>query len=87
MTLCDLYDVYVTDECLEQMSQVLLLLLGCAVQCDHKERYINAIKGLQVAVQQAMVTHIQQVSTAGHGHTHTAGDSDFYLESCSLIGL
>lgn len=40
---------------------MLLLLLGCAVQCEGKERYINAIKALDIDTQAAIVSHIKQV--------------------------
>ena len=43
------------------MEKMILLLLGCAVQCDQKEGYINNIKSLDLHVQQAMVTYIQEV--------------------------
>lgn len=41
---------------------MLLLLLGCAVQCEEKEQYINAIKGLDIETQTAIVGYIKQVS-------------------------
>ena len=40
---------------------MLLLLLGCAVQCEEKEQYINAIKGLDLDLQAAIVGHIKEV--------------------------
>ena len=46
---------------IEGLQKVLLLLLGCAVQCEQKERYINAIKSLDLETQQAIVEYIKQV--------------------------
>ena len=43
------------------MEKVLLLLLGCTVQCEQKESFIDNIKELDVDVQHAIVEHIQEV--------------------------
>ncbi len=43
------------------LQKVLLLLLGCAVQCEQKEQYINAIKSLDLETQQAIVEYIKRV--------------------------
>ncbi|KAK2166049.1 hypothetical protein LSH36_43g06000 [Paralvinella palmiformis] len=47
---------------LKSMEKILLLLLGCSVQCIHKEDYINIIKSMDIQVQQAMVSFIQQIT-------------------------
>jgi hypothetical protein len=46
----------------ENMHLLLLLLLGCAVQCPNKETFIDRIKQLEVPVQHAIVDCIRQVS-------------------------
>jgi hypothetical protein len=46
----------------ENMQLLLLLLLGCAVQCPNKETFIDRIKQLDVPVQHAIVDCIKQVS-------------------------
>lgn len=46
----------------ENMQLLLLLLLGCAVQCPNKEMFIDRIKQLDVQVQHAIVDCIRQVS-------------------------
>jgi hypothetical protein len=46
----------------ENMQLLLLLLLGCAVQCPNKETFIDRIKLLDVPVQHAIVDCIRQVS-------------------------
>ena len=43
------------------MEKVLLLLLGCTVQCEEKENFIDNIKELDINVQHAIVEHIQEV--------------------------
>ena len=59
----------VTEACIASLQQVLLLLLGCAVQCLRKEVYIDTIKTLDNATQEAIVEHIKQVvDTLNHGH-------------------
>ncbi|KDR17251.1 girdin isoform X2 [Zootermopsis nevadensis] len=46
----------------ENMQLLLLLLLGCAVQCPNKETFIDRIKQLDVSVQHAIVDCIRQVT-------------------------
>lgn len=43
------------------MKLFLLLLLGCAVQCPNKEKFITKIKALDVDTQLAIVECIKQV--------------------------
>lgn len=43
------------------MKLLLLLLLGCAVQCPNKEKFITNIKKLNVDTQLAIVECIKQV--------------------------
>ena len=38
------------------------LLLGCAVQCENKAKYIEVIMSLEVYTQQAIVEWIRKVS-------------------------
>lgn len=47
---------------MEEMKRLLLLLLGCAVQCEHKEEMIEKIKLLDIETQAAIVSHIQEVT-------------------------
>ncbi|KAJ8341863.1 hypothetical protein SKAU_G00341540 [Synaphobranchus kaupii] len=47
---------------MEEMNRLLLLMLGCAVQCDRKEEFIEKIKLLDIETQTAIVTHIQEVT-------------------------
>ena len=46
---------------------MLLLVLGCAVQCERKEEFIGNIKQLDIGVQHAIVENIQEVRA--HAHT------------------
>ena len=43
------------------MQLLLLLLLGCAVQCPNKESFIEKIKLMELDVQHAIVECIKQV--------------------------
>ncbi|XP_003366878.1 conserved hypothetical protein, partial [Trichinella spiralis] len=45
------------------MKKVLLLLLGCAVQSDRREEFINQIKSLDNCTQQAIVDEIRKVTS------------------------
>lgn len=51
---------------LENMHLLLLLLLGCAVQCPNKETFIEHIKGMDVDVQHDIVDCIKQVTDNHH---------------------
>ncbi|KAB0399368.1 hypothetical protein E2I00_017530, partial [Balaenoptera physalus] len=47
---------------MEEIKKVLLLVLGCAVQCERKEEFIERIKQLDIETQAGIVAHIQEVS-------------------------
>uniref|UniRef100_A0A665TQQ5 Protein Daple-like n=1 Tax=Echeneis naucrates TaxID=173247 RepID=A0A665TQQ5_ECHNA len=47
---------------MEELKRLLLLILGCAVQCERKEEIIEKIKLLDIETQAAIVSHIQEVT-------------------------
>lgn len=47
---------------LEEIKKLLLLLLGCAVQCEKKEEYIERIQTLDFDTKAAIASHIQEVT-------------------------
>ncbi|CAJ1074171.1 protein Daple isoform X1 [Xyrichtys novacula] len=47
---------------MEELKRLLLLILGCAVQCYRKEEMIEKIKLLDIGTQAAIVSHIQEVT-------------------------
>uniref|UniRef100_A0A8C1JW64 Coiled-coil domain containing 88Aa n=1 Tax=Cyprinus carpio TaxID=7962 RepID=A0A8C1JW64_CYPCA len=49
-------------EGLEEIRMLLLLLLGCAVQCERKEEYIEKIQSLDFDTKAAIAAHIQKVT-------------------------
>ncbi|XP_075048700.1 protein Daple isoform X2 [Mixophyes fleayi] len=51
-----------TGRSMEELKKILLLMLGCAVQCDRKEEYIERIKQLDIETQAGIVSHIQEVT-------------------------
>ncbi|XP_052428363.1 girdin isoform X4 [Carassius gibelio] len=51
-----------SEQGLEEMRKILLLLLGCAVQCNRKEEYIDRIQMLDFDTQAAIAAHIQEVT-------------------------
>ncbi|XP_051502727.1 protein Daple-like isoform X2 [Myxocyprinus asiaticus] len=51
-----------SDKSMEEVKRLLLLILGCAVQCERKEEIIEKIKLLDIETQSAIVTHIQEVT-------------------------
>uniref|UniRef100_A0A8C5PIF3 Coiled-coil domain containing 88A n=1 Tax=Leptobrachium leishanense TaxID=445787 RepID=A0A8C5PIF3_9ANUR len=46
----------------EEMKKLLLLLLGCAVQCERREEFIEKIQSLDFDTQAAVASHIQEVT-------------------------
>ena len=53
---------FFSETSLVEIQKVLLLMLGCAVQSDNKEQFVNVIKHLHLDVQAAIVDHIKQVN-------------------------
>uniref|UniRef100_A0A5S6R2L6 HOOK N-terminal domain-containing protein n=1 Tax=Trichuris muris TaxID=70415 RepID=A0A5S6R2L6_TRIMR len=49
----------------EEMKKVLLLLLGCVVQSDRREEFINQIKSLDTATQQSLANEILKITNGG----------------------
>uniref|UniRef100_A0A1A8G9A2 Coiled-coil domain containing 88A n=1 Tax=Nothobranchius korthausae TaxID=1143690 RepID=A0A1A8G9A2_9TELE len=47
---------------LDEMKKLLLLLLGCAVQCEKKEEYIELIQVLDFDIKASIASHIQEVT-------------------------
>ncbi|KAM9146935.1 protein Daple isoform 1-T1 [Pangshura tecta] len=47
---------------MDEIKKMLLLVLGCAVQCERKEEFIERIKQLDIETQAAIVSHIQEVT-------------------------
>ncbi|TWW58612.1 Girdin Akt phosphorylation enhancer [Takifugu flavidus] len=50
------------EQSLEELKKVLLLLLGCAVQCEKKEEYIERIQTLDFDTKAAIAVHIQELT-------------------------
>ncbi|XP_039545021.1 girdin isoform X4 [Pimephales promelas] len=50
------------EEGLEEIKKLLLLLLGCAVQCERKEEYIEKIQCLDFDTKAAIAAHIQEMT-------------------------
>ncbi|XP_013858587.1 coiled-coil domain containing 88A [Austrofundulus limnaeus] len=51
-----------TEAAMEELRRLLLLLLGCAVQCENKETFIQQIQSLDIETQAAIASCIQQVT-------------------------
>ncbi|MEQ2313557.1 hypothetical protein AMECASPLE_003179 [Ameca splendens] len=50
------------EQSLEEMKKLLLLLLGCTVQCEKKEEYIERIQMLDFDTKAAIAAHIQELT-------------------------
>lgn len=46
----------------EDARLLLMLILGCAVQCEHKQHFIEQIKQLDIGIQHAIVECIQTIT-------------------------
>jgi len=58
----------------EEMSTMLLLLLGAAVHCEHKVAFVETIKDrLDIEVQHCIVAAIQQVGSQWYFYTPLGG--------------
>ncbi|CAH1793297.1 unnamed protein product [Owenia fusiformis] len=68
------------DLSIREVEKVLLLILGCAIQCERKEEYINNIKQLDITVQTAIVEHIKQISE-GSGNVMTLNSNQDDLDT------
>ncbi|KAM7000797.1 coiled-coil domain containing 88A [Tautogolabrus adspersus] len=55
-----------TEAAVEELRRLLLLLLGCAVQCETKETFIQQIQSLDIETQAAIASCIQQVTQDPH---------------------
>ncbi|XP_077465760.1 coiled-coil domain containing 88A isoform X2 [Stigmatopora argus] len=51
-----------TEAAVEELRRLLLLLLGCAVQCEHKETFIQQIQSMDIHTQAELAICIQQVT-------------------------
>ncbi|XP_063046686.1 coiled-coil domain containing 88A [Engraulis encrasicolus] len=51
-----------TEGAVEELRRLLLLLLGCAVQCERKETFIQQIQSLDIETQTAIAMCIQEVT-------------------------
>nr|XP_006824324.1 PREDICTED: protein Hook homolog 3-like [Saccoglossus kowalevskii] len=58
----------------EELGRLLQLTLGCAVNCDHKEKYINIIMGMEEAVQVVVMNAIQELMTKEKPMSQAAED-------------
>ncbi|KAL2077397.1 hypothetical protein ACEWY4_026901 [Coilia grayii] len=51
-----------TEGAMDELRRLLLLLLGCAVQCERKETFIQQIQSLDIETQTAIAMCIQEVT-------------------------
>ncbi|XP_058924150.1 coiled-coil domain-containing protein 88B isoform X3 [Kogia breviceps] len=56
-----------SEEAVEDLEGILRLLLGAAVQCEHRELFIRHIRGLSLEVQSELAAAIQEVTQPGAG--------------------
>ncbi|GFS38409.1 protein Daple, partial [Trichonephila inaurata madagascariensis] len=59
LTLAKLHD---EQSSVGEMEILLLLILGCAVQCERKEHFIEIIKSMDLEIQHKIVDYIQKIT-------------------------
>ena len=64
------------------LGRMLQLILGCAVNCDHKQQYIESIMNLEESVQQVLMLAIQEMITSGS----TKGNIIFSAFTANILG-
>ncbi|KAM9306176.1 LOW QUALITY PROTEIN: protein Hook homolog 3 [Pholidichthys leucotaenia] len=58
-----------------ELGRMLQLILGCAVNCDQKQEYIQTIMGMEESVQHVVMTAIQELMSK---ETPVSGGTDSY---------
>nr|CAB3228757.1 girdin [Phallusia mammillata] len=53
---------YKTPDGLAELEKLLLLILGCAVQCDHRETFVETMKQLTYEGMEIMMNHIKNIT-------------------------
>ena len=43
------------------LQKIIMLMLGCSVQCENNETYVHKIKAMDKHVQVELMTHITKV--------------------------
>uniref|UniRef100_V9K8Z0 Girdin n=1 Tax=Callorhinchus milii TaxID=7868 RepID=V9K8Z0_CALMI len=79
-----------TEESLVEANKLLLLLLGCAVQCAAKEEFITEIQQLNLETQSHIAHEIQQITQDEGkvlciGRDHCLRDPEILIHSLSLL--
>ncbi|XP_015116796.1 protein Hook homolog 3 [Diachasma alloeum] len=59
----------------DELRRLLQLVLGCAVNCTDKQKYITRIMGMEESVQQAIMQSIQELEGSMHGAKLSLGAS------------
>ncbi|XP_071846791.1 protein Hook homolog 3-like isoform X2 [Apostichopus japonicus] len=65
----------------DELGRLLQLVLGCAVNCDHKEEYINNIMSLEESVQHAVMNAIQELMSNEAPVLDSSTGQDEYTET------
>ncbi|XP_057323376.1 protein Hook homolog 3 [Microplitis mediator] len=60
---------------LKELKKLLQLVLGCAINCTHKQQYITSIMKMEETVQQAIMQNIQELEDSIHGSRLSLGAS------------
>ncbi|XP_051802334.1 girdin isoform X2 [Acanthochromis polyacanthus] len=75
------------EQSLDEMKKLLLLLLGCAVQCEKKEEYIERIQTLDFETKAAIAAHIQELTHSQENvlDLHWLESSEVHLDEMETV--
>ncbi|XP_035805412.2 girdin-like isoform X2 [Amphiprion ocellaris] len=75
------------EQSLDEMKKLLLLLLGCAVQCEKKEEYIERIQTLDFDTKAAIAAHIQELTHSQENvlDLHWLESSEVHLDEMETV--
>ncbi|XP_019849313.1 PREDICTED: girdin-like [Amphimedon queenslandica] len=51
-----------SEKSLDELERLIILLLGCAIQCDHKTNLVEQMKNMEVEQQQGLIFYIQKIT-------------------------
>ncbi|KAK0173811.1 hypothetical protein PV328_006955 [Microctonus aethiopoides] len=68
-----------------ELRRLLQLILGCAVNCTHKQQYITRIMKMEEAIQQAIMQNIQELEVSMNGPRVSLGAS-LNVEAINIDG-
>ncbi|GLG93634.1 Uncharacterized protein GBIM_00989 [Gryllus bimaculatus] len=64
-----------------ELGRLLQLILGCAINCNHKQEYITRIMSMEESVQQVIMQSIQELENSSHGSVQSSIGTSLGIDS------